>query len=246
MGQEDSWRSAMRGCAPMLEALAKATTDNGRMAARTWWVLCMGSKLDQCRDQCGQWRSRLTAQLPSQLKAEDTPKALGLPAFEPLACILASGEAVRVMPGNAGSHRSKSAAKHNWDHAVSGVDLSGISSSSRSSVVTALLVMFGSRHRRGRWMSMNCAYARCGCTAWRRGWRLASNTLSGSHRAQECAIPIHPSKATTSRGGTHGRQCGNRWKRACTCRRMALGLRSTPSGGKVFLAEAPETSDQPL
>ena len=124
MGQEDSWRSAMRGCAPMLEALAKATTDNGRMAARTWWVLCMGSKLDQCRDQYGQWRSEAAAQLPSQLKAEDTPRALGLPAFEPLAqCILASGEAVRVDAGAMLDRiESKSAAKHNWDHAVSEVE----------------------------------------------------------------------------------------------------------------------------
>lgn len=124
MADDASWSSAMTSCTPMLEALAKATSEHGRMSARTWWVLCMGSRLGACKESYGQWRAEASKRLPKQLKPEHTEQALGLPGFEPLAqCVLGSGEAVRVDAGAMLDRiESRAGAAHAWTRAVEEVE----------------------------------------------------------------------------------------------------------------------------
>ena len=43
------YRAAFAACKPTLGALARASDESGRMAARSWWVVCMGSHLQRCK-----------------------------------------------------------------------------------------------------------------------------------------------------------------------------------------------------
>ena len=52
------WRAAFGACAPTLDVLGRATDESGRLAARTWWVVCMGSKLEECRPAQQEWRQQ--------------------------------------------------------------------------------------------------------------------------------------------------------------------------------------------
>ena len=80
------WREALKGCSSILEALAKAGDEDGRLAARTWWVLCMGSRIAECKQPHSEWKAEAADALPSrQLTSEHTEAAVRLPAFEPLA-----------------------------------------------------------------------------------------------------------------------------------------------------------------
>eukprot|EP00966_Prymnesium_polylepis_P040922 949600-Prymnesium_polylepis.1 len=47
------WRQAFTSCTPTLEALALAQDEPGRLAARTWWVVCMASQCGGCDDVYG-------------------------------------------------------------------------------------------------------------------------------------------------------------------------------------------------
>ena len=83
------WREALKGCSSILEALAKAGDEDGRLAARTWWVLCMGSHGSWLR----LWWTAAGARVTTA--ASEHEAAVRLPAFEPLArCLLTSGQAV--------------------------------------------------------------------------------------------------------------------------------------------------------
>ena len=90
------WREALKGCSSILEALAKAGDEDGRLAARTWWVLCMSSRIAECKQPHSEWRAEAADALPTrQLTSEHTEAAVRLPAFEPLArCLLSSGQAI--------------------------------------------------------------------------------------------------------------------------------------------------------
>ena len=83
----------------MLQALVKATDDDARAAARTWWVICMSSRVQECREAYGAWKAQAADALPSQLTAEHTAAAVSLPGFEPMArCILEQGDAIGIDP----------------------------------------------------------------------------------------------------------------------------------------------------
>ena len=91
------YRGAFASCKQSLEALARASDESGRLAARTWWVVCMGSNLESCRESYSEWRSQAAAVLPQQLTAAHTETAVRLEGFEPMArCVLAGAEAVGV------------------------------------------------------------------------------------------------------------------------------------------------------
>lgn len=121
------WRESFSGCTSMLEALARTSGDEGRAAARAWWVICMGSRVAECKGAYGAWRAQAEGSLPTQLKTEHTEAAIGLPAFEPLAqCILDRAAAVGVDAGAmldrveaAGEQTLKSA---EWTRAVQEVE----------------------------------------------------------------------------------------------------------------------------
>ena len=63
-----AYRAAFASCRPTLELLMRASDESGRMAARAWWVVCMGKSLDNCRGDFQQWRAEAAeAALPQQL-----------------------------------------------------------------------------------------------------------------------------------------------------------------------------------
>ena len=121
------YRVAFAACKPTLEALARASDESGRMAARSWWVVCMGSQLQSCKGAYSGWREEAAAELPQQLTASDTTRAIGLPGFEPMArCVLACGEAVGVKPDRTLDHVEaagvKQQASAEWQRATSEVE----------------------------------------------------------------------------------------------------------------------------
>ena len=107
------YRAAFASCKPTLEALAKASDESGRLAARTWWVTCMGSHLDVCRSAYEQWRTEAMEVLPRQLTAEHTETAVRLSGFEPMAqCVLECGAAVGVQPDRTLDHVEQAGQQH--------------------------------------------------------------------------------------------------------------------------------------
>mmetsp|Transcript_8212 Transcript_8212/g.26052 ORF Transcript_8212/g.26052 Transcript_8212/m.26052 type:complete len:244 (+) Transcript_8212:84-815(+) len=120
-----AYRSAFASCRNSLEALARASDEDGRLAARTWWVTCMGSHL--CRAEYSEWRAEAAEQLPSQLTAAHTAVAVGLAGFEPMArCVLACGEAVGVQPDKTLDHVEAAGARQQaegeWQRATAEVE----------------------------------------------------------------------------------------------------------------------------
>lgn len=92
-----AWRASFAACAPTLETLARASDDSGRLAARSWWVTCMGNRVAECKSAYSEWRAQAAAALPSQLTVEHTSAAVGLAGFEPMArCVMDRGAAVGV------------------------------------------------------------------------------------------------------------------------------------------------------
>jgi hypothetical protein len=121
------WRAAFGGCRSILEALAKASDDDGRAAARMWWVACMGAQLNACRSKHNEWKEQAAAELPKQLQAEHTERAVMLPGFEPLAqCILDRGAAIGVNPAVTLDHveneGGRQFAASDWKRAVGEVE----------------------------------------------------------------------------------------------------------------------------
>ena len=121
------YRAAFAACRSTLEALAQASDESGRMAARAWWTTCMGSNLEACREQYSTWRAEAAAVLPSKLTAAHTETAIGLPGFEPLGqCVLASGAAVGVQPDRTLDHveaaGEKQQAAQDWSRATHEVE----------------------------------------------------------------------------------------------------------------------------
>lgn len=91
------WRASFAACAPTLEALAAASDESGRLAARAWWVVCMGKQCAGCELPYRAWREDAAQALPSQLTAEHTEAAIALPSWSPLAqCVIDHGRAVGV------------------------------------------------------------------------------------------------------------------------------------------------------
>ena len=94
------WRESFAGCTSMLEALARTSDVEGRAAARAWWVICMGSRVAECKGAYAAWRAQAEGALPTQLKTEHTEAAISLPGFEPLAqCIIERAAAIGVDAG---------------------------------------------------------------------------------------------------------------------------------------------------
>ena len=95
-----SWRQAFTQCAPTLEALGRAQDEGSRLATRAWWVICMGSNVQECKGAFGSWKAEAAHELPRQLRASDTEAAVGLPGWPPLAqCVLDRGRSVGVEVG---------------------------------------------------------------------------------------------------------------------------------------------------
>ena len=94
------WRQAFAQCTPTLEALARAHDEEGRLATRAWWVICMGSNVQECKGVYGDWKAEAAHELPRQLRASDTEAAVGLAGWPPLAqCVLDRGRSVGVEVG---------------------------------------------------------------------------------------------------------------------------------------------------
>jgi hypothetical protein len=70
------------------------------MSARSWWVMCMASRLDECRATFGAWKAQAArAGLPDQLQPLHTHTAVSLAEFEPMArCVVQYGERIGVDP----------------------------------------------------------------------------------------------------------------------------------------------------
>ena len=121
------WREAFSGCTPVLEALAKASDESGQETARLWWVVCMSSRVQECKSPYAAWKSDAAAALPTQLTAEHTETAVRLPTFEPMAsCLLDHGESIGVDPAET-LNRVEAAGRHQqaaqtWQLAVSEVE----------------------------------------------------------------------------------------------------------------------------
>lgn len=121
------WREAFSGCKSMLEALAKSTDVDGQMAARTWWVICMGSRVGECKGAYAEWKAQAAGALPGQLTAEHTQAAVELPGFGPMAkCLMETGAAIGVDPSATLDHvqtaGGRSVAAAEWARAVADVD----------------------------------------------------------------------------------------------------------------------------
>ena len=96
--EETRWRQAFAGCLPTLKALAGATNLQGRMTARSWWVICMADSLDECNSTLRKWKAEAAgAGIPDHLTTQHTYDAVSLPGFEKLArCVTKRGEAAGV------------------------------------------------------------------------------------------------------------------------------------------------------
>lgn len=117
------WREAFAGCRPTLEALARATDDNGRATARAWWVICMGNRVAECKGAYAEWKEQAAEVLPRQLTAEHTEEAIKLPGFETLGrCILSAGAAVGVDPAVTLNTVEAHGARTEWVRAVGEVE----------------------------------------------------------------------------------------------------------------------------
>lgn len=97
------------------------------MAARTWWVACMGSNLERCKESYQTWRSQAAEVLPGQLTAAHTETAIGLSGFEPMGrCVISCGEAVGVQPDRTLDHVEaaglKQQAENEWRRATAEVE----------------------------------------------------------------------------------------------------------------------------
>jgi hypothetical protein len=78
----DAFNEAFRACSPMLSTLAKASDPDAQTTVRTWWVLCMGSHLAECKSAATNFKDAAARQnLPENLRPEDTPSAVRLPAL---------------------------------------------------------------------------------------------------------------------------------------------------------------------
>lgn len=87
-----AWREAYLGCNETLEALAQSTGYEGQMAARTWWVACMGTTVAECKQQHMSWAREAQAALPAKVTAAHALPLSRLPAFDSLArCIVDAG-----------------------------------------------------------------------------------------------------------------------------------------------------------
>lgn len=96
----ESWRHAYGGCKQILTTLAQASDEDGRLAARTWWVICMASRAKECKADYDRWRAEAAQQLPGQLTAEHTDAAVTMPGFEPMAqCLIDRGAASGIDVG---------------------------------------------------------------------------------------------------------------------------------------------------
>lgn len=121
------YRAAFSSCRTVLEQLARASNESGRLAARTWWVACMGSNLESCRNDYDKWRSEAAAVLPPQLTAQHTEQAVSLSGFEPMArCVISSAALVGVQPDRTLEHVEaegmKQQAAAEWTRATAEVE----------------------------------------------------------------------------------------------------------------------------
>jgi hypothetical protein len=94
------WQEAATGCAGILNMLGKTGDADAQTTVRTWWVLCMGSRLMECRAAVSSWKEQAQQQgLPESLQPEHTRAAVALPAFEPLAkCVTLRSMEIGVEP----------------------------------------------------------------------------------------------------------------------------------------------------
>lgn len=76
----DGFNEAFQACSPMLTTLAKAKDPDAQTTVRTWWVLCMGSHLAECKSSATDFKDAAARQsLPQNLRPEDTRAAVRLP-----------------------------------------------------------------------------------------------------------------------------------------------------------------------
>ena len=121
------WKDSFGKCAPTLEALARAQDEPGRLAARTWWVVCMANQCGRCKDPYDEWRSQAAATLPSQLTAEHTESVVSLPGWKTMAqCVVDSGRRVGIEVANTLNHVERKGMEMQdcvaWDTAVAEVE----------------------------------------------------------------------------------------------------------------------------
>lgn len=96
---------------------------DGEVAARAWWTVCMGARLQECRKAHDTWKQQVEdAALPNTLTVAQTQQAVALPAFEPLArCVTLRSMEVGVEPGpllDRMQAQSKLGAITEWSRAV--------------------------------------------------------------------------------------------------------------------------------
>jgi len=91
------WRDAFAGCAQTLEALLRAPGEGERLAARAWWVACMGGRCTECQGLHAAWKAQAASALPKRLTPEHTETAVALPGWGPMAeCVVNAGLQVGV------------------------------------------------------------------------------------------------------------------------------------------------------
>lgn len=126
MSDQDAarWRDAFSRCSSTLSALARTSDAEQQVSIRTWWVLCMGSHLAECKDSYSEWKSQAAASLPADLTAQHTREALSLPGFPALAkCVTLKSQAVGVEPGNLLDNVGGGfTLRKDWFHAVEEVE----------------------------------------------------------------------------------------------------------------------------
>lgn len=94
------WEEAATGCANILNTLGKTGDADAQTTVRTWWVLCMGARLIDCRAAANSWKAQAQSQgIPDSLLPEHTRAVVALPTFEPLAkCVTLRSMEIGVEP----------------------------------------------------------------------------------------------------------------------------------------------------